>query len=257
MSSINDAVAKRLGFLGTLGKAGLNTLYPKEFEYYMIALELMDANFKTIQYFIFPIMPSSITETIPQLTNTKKTTGGVSVISSSQFVPTNISLSGTFGRSFKVLIGQTYQDLISSFKTATGSVSSQSIKNGTINFFDNRVKTGYGCIKVLQDIVTGSRQIDALGPRYLVLYNLALGNSYFIKPGDLTFTMTMDSNMIWNYSLPVKSIAPLENYINLSKNLKSNQQLVIDDLIQKKANMLVNSLSSALKPITNGITKIL
>lgn len=251
---LDDAIAKRLGFLGTLGKAGLNTMYPKEFEYYMVALELMDSNFATKEYFIFPIMPNSISENLPQLTNIKKTTGGVSVVSSSQFVPTNITLSGTFGRSFKVLIGKTYTDLINSFSTG---VTTQSVADSVVNFFDKNVKTGYGCIKILQRIIEGSRQIDGNGPNYLVFYNLALGNSYFVKPGDITFSMSMESNMIWNYSLPIRSIAPLENYKNLSKNLKSNKQLVIDDLIQKKTNMIVNSLNSALKPITNGISKVL
>ena len=257
-SVLQQAAEKRLGFLGTIGKGGLNALYPNEFEYYLVALELVDANFKTIQYFIFPIMPTGLNEVIPQITNIKKTTGGYSVVSSSQFISTNISLSGNFGRNFKVLLGKTYQDLVQSFVVQNGllsTISTQSIINGVENFFDNNIKTGYGCIKILQSIIDKAKVVDAQGPRYLLFYNLALGNNYIVKAGDLTFSMSMESNMIWNYSLPLRSIGLIDNYLT-SNQKKSNSQLIVDDYIQTQSNKVINNLNGSLSGITSAINKV-
>jgi hypothetical protein len=107
---VQAAIAQRNGLLNSIGRSGLNMKYPDEFELYVIALELTDENFITQQYFVFPINPSSIEETEPKLTNIRKTLGGITVLRNTTFVPTQISLSGTFGRNFKVLIGEKYED---------------------------------------------------------------------------------------------------------------------------------------------------
>lgn len=258
MGLLDNAIARRTAALSTIGKAALNLQYPDEFEYYMIALELMDSNFCTLQYFIFPIMPTSILERFPTITNTKKTLGGVSVVSSSQFIPTDITLSGNFGRKFKVVLGgdgATAVDLVHSFN-ASGTPTVNSVLNSANNFFDTKVKTGYGCIKILQNMIEASKQIDSSGPRYLALYNLVSNNNYFVKPGDLSISMSMESNMIWNYSLPLKSIAPLSNLISQADLQSTLKQLVVTDLLQKETNTLLNSLTTITSNIQNKVQRI-
>ncbi|HQF50625.1 MAG TPA: hypothetical protein PK588_07635, partial [Paludibacteraceae bacterium] len=43
-----------------LGRGVLHQIYPNDFEYYMLALELVDGANNTIDYFVFPVMPSAI-----------------------------------------------------------------------------------------------------------------------------------------------------------------------------------------------------
>lgn len=244
--TLQGAAQEQLNLLSTLGKSGLNLLHPNEFELYLCALELTDQNGNTLKYFVFPVMPSGIDENLPQLTNIKKTMAGVTVLSSPTFNPTDISLAGNFGRKFKVLLGTDATELISSFTTADGSLTKQSVLGGAANFFDNRIKTGYGCIKILQDIIEQSQQVDSKGIRRLIFYNLALGNSYLVKAINLRFSQSQESNMIWNYNLQLKSIAPL-SAIMTSQQIKQQQfRLVTTGFAQKAADVLLNSLSSIL-----------
>jgi hypothetical protein len=249
---VQAAIAQRNGLLNSIGRSGLNMKYPDEFELYVIALELTDENFITQQYFVFPINPSSIEETEPKLTNIRKTLGGITVLRNTTFVPTQISLSGTFGRNFKVLIGEKYEDFLHGFALRDGRSAKtglpqfdQTIGNGAKDLFDNRIKTGYGCIKILEDIIQQSTQIDANGSmRRLIFHNPALGNSYLVEPGTLTFKMNEQSNMIWNYSLQLTSVAPLESIFSSDAIKSAAKELAVSGYIQKKVNKTINSLSN-------------
>lgn len=243
--SIENAVRNRALQLEQIGKAALNIKYPNEFELYVCALELTDSDGNTLKYFIFPVMPSSIDESIPQLTNVKKTLAGITTLSSPTFVPTDITLVGNFGRKFRVLLGTDLQDFVSAF-SVNNNVTTESLLNGAIEFFDNRVKTGYGCIKVLQDMIEQSNQVDANGSKRLIFYNQALGNSYVVKATNLRFNQSQDSNMIWNYTLQLKSIAPLEA-IKTKRELEQERfRLNTTGFVQKQVDNLVNSLTSVI-----------
>lgn len=243
--TLDGAIAQQRAKVGEFGKAILNVQYPNEFELYLMGLELTDQNFNTIRYFVFPVMPSSIDENLPQLNNIKKTMAGVTVLSSPTFNPTDINLNGTFGRRFRVLLGTDASDLVSSFK-ADGKLTAKSILGGAASFFDNRIKTGYGCIKILQDIIDQSQQVDEKGIRHLILYNPALGNNYLVKPINLRFNQSQDSNMIWNYNLQLKSIAPLESIKTQQQLKQARFRLNSTGYAQKQAQNVVNALSMVL-----------
>lgn len=241
--SIDNVARNRLFQLERLGKAVMNMRYPKDFELYLCALELMDQEGNTLRYFVFPVMPSSMEENKPKITNIKKTLAGITVLSTPTFIPTEINLSGNFGRKFRILLGSDYTDFISSFKTVDGDITKESFRDGVVEVFDDRVKTGYGCIKILEEIVEQADQIDEKGVRRLVFYNLALGNSYLVKPMNLKFSQSEESNMIWNYSLQMKSIAPLESLMTSSELEDQRQRLIITGFIQKGVDNLVNKLT--------------
>lgn len=244
--SIASAIAARNGLLSTVGKNVMNIQFPKEFELYVIALELTDDNFNTLKYFVFPINPSSLEESKPNLTNIKKTFTGVSVLKTPTFVPTDINLNGSFGRGFKILLGSNYEDFIHSFQyqdinSASGfGTSVGSIAAGLKQTFDDRIKTGYGCIKILEEIISRSK---GTGTK-LIFHNPALGNSYLVTAGTLRMSQNEQTNMIWNYSLSLKSIAPLENlYGRLGDSKKVAEQLNITNYMQKRVDSLLNTLS--------------
>lgn len=254
---ISQVVQERINVLrNTVGQTGLALQFPSEFEFYMVALELCDSNMNTEYYFVFPVMPSSLSESVSIPTNIKLTNGGTTVIKNSQFVPHDITLSGNFGRSLKVLLGKgKYQELVSSFTDTVGGISVKSILSGVGNVFDQKTKTGYGCCKILEEIINQSKQRDANGEqRHLLFYNLAFGNSYFVEPTNLTFTQSQDSNMVWNYSLPLKAVAPLSQYLTTDQAAKrSNTQLILDDYFQTRTNALANDLTAF---VNQDITKV-
>ena len=203
--AINPDTKPYFDLLARIGKGALHALYPSDFEIYIISFELVDFQGNMVDFLTFPIMPKSISESEPQLTNIKKTVGGITAFSTSTFVPITIKLSGNFGKRFKFLIGRSMIDS-SAISFTTKFKDSKSTR-----VFSNSIKTGYGCCKILKQIIEKSRKIDNEGNPYrLYFYNLAFGTSYLVKPiGELSFSMSLDSNMIWDYDLTLKAIAPL------------------------------------------------
>lgn len=241
--AIESIIRKRDSLLTTIGKVGLNISHPKEFELYLCALELTDEVFNTLQYFVFPVMPTTMDETQTFNTNIKKTLGGVTVLSTPTFIPRDIVLAGTFGRKFRVLLGDDYTEFISSFKTTDGELTFQSIYNGVKQIFDERVKTGYGCVKILEEIINSANIVDELGSRRLILHNPAIGNSYLIKPSSLKLSQNQETNMIWSYSLSMKAIASLEHIIESDKLEEQRKRLNTTGYIQKGVDNVIDSIT--------------
>lgn len=245
--SIENAIRKRDSGLAQISRVGLNVKYPREFELYVCALEMVDEDNNTLRYFIFPVMPSTMDENKPQATNIKKTLAGITVLTTPTFIPTDITLSGNFGRKFRILLGTDFTEFIASFKANTGKVTQQSFANGIEELFDDRVKTGYGCVKILEEIIEECNVIGDDGKiRRLIWHNPALGNSYLVKPISLRLNQSQESNMIWNYSLQLKSIAPLES-IRSQEELKDiAKRLNTTAYIQQRVDGVVDGITSLL-----------
>jgi hypothetical protein len=246
--SLQNAITNRATALVKLGKAALNVKYPDEFELYIVALELIDAEGKTLKYFIFPVNPVSIDETSGRLTNVRKTATGITTLSTSSFVPIDINLTGTFGRKFKVLLGENYVDFIQSFRTAEGNVTAGSLVHGVKEIFDERVKTGYGCLKILEDICNEADLIDEKGPRRLIWYNLAFGSAYLVRPMNFRINMAQDSNMLHNYYVSFKALAPMDALRESNLNEDQRKTLTATNFVQKQTDRVLNGLSKILSP---------
>lgn len=243
--SLENVVLNRDKLLLTIGKNAMNIKYPKEFELYLCALELTDQNFKTLRYFVFPIMPSSMDEGKPQPVSVLRTLGGITTNESPTFTPTDISISGNFGRKFKILLGTDYVDFVSSFTAPGGGITGKSFNAGVKEMFDDRVKSGYGCLKIMEEIIEQSRQIGEDGQlRKLIWHNPALGNSYLVKGQNVRLTMTEQTNMVWGYNLQMKSIAPLESLLTTQELESVAKRLNITGYIQKKVDTLLNNITA-------------
>lgn len=245
--SIENAVRNKAVLLEQLGKSVLNIKHPKEFELYLCALELISETGKTLRYFVFPVMPSNFEETQAHITNVKKTLGGVTVLLTPTFVPTDISISGNFGRKFKILLGSDYVDFASSFKADDGKITKDSVKGGISQVFDERIKTGYGCCKILEEIINECNKIDEDGMRQLILYNPTLGNNYIVRPTSLKFSQSQETNMIWSYSLQLKAIASLDSFQTAEEIEEQSQRLNATGYVQKQVDRVVGGLTSLLK----------
>jgi hypothetical protein len=247
---IQSAYERYRGLIRTAGKAALHQLYPNDFEVYFTALELVDSLDRTVEYFIFPNNPSSIDDNRNKITNIKKTATGVTSVSTPSFIPQKINLKGTFGKKLKVITGNVFVDFEAFFLSEdTGTFG------GKLNFaksqFNSNIKTGYGCTKIMERIVEKSSRIDPNGkPYYLVLYNLQFGQSYLVKPMTINFTQSVDdSNMLWNYNLSLRTLAPLENMKRENKNsllAKTGVKTLIPQAINGAATNQLNRVLGAI-----------
>lgn len=221
----------------------LNSLYPNEFEYYLFTLELVDSTGKTKEMLIFPVMPTSIQESRTSLVNVKKTNNSIVSLINTSFAPTNISVTGTFGRKIRILLGaDVRQGSAFSFSENINVANKSTELNGEI-------KTGYGVTKILERIIKESQSEEG---NLLFMYNMALNNNYLVECLDMTFSQSMENNAFWNYSLSFKSLARAEDVYPGGKDAQKNKiaEMMKFDNINKAVNAVTESLKG-LKAVRN------
>jgi hypothetical protein len=237
-----------------VGRSVLHSIYPKDFEYYMMALELVDGSGNTIDYFAFPVMPSSIVKTENKRITIKKAYKSTLILTSPAFTPQDITIRGNFGRTFKILVG--VKEILSGVaffnSTKAGVFEPNQLSNRLINMPSNQfsqfIKTGYGATKILQSIIHKSDGSDQNGPFQLYLYNYALGESYLVVAPSKSLVLEQNDqnmNMVWNYTLNLTIIAPLEL---VRRNIlpSSFKKLLIGGAIQGSINRTAREISSYL-----------
>lgn len=237
--SVESAFLKYTGLASTIGKKAISALYPNDFELYITAFELVSGDGNTEAYFIFPIQPFSISEQNRPIQNIKKTLGGITVLNTQTFSPTDTILQGNFGRKFKFLLGKEYVNFSAFLLQPNIS------KPEFASEFDGSIKTGYGCIKVLESIIKKSNTLYNGKPYALYMYNLALGQSYLVKITSYDFYQNQENNMIWHYNLAIKSLLPVDKIKETSQrslafNLAANQ------VLQKSVDSVGSFLASML-----------
>lgn len=248
--SVQVSTDRYLKLLGQLGRAGLSALYPNDFEAYIISLELATWDDKTIDYLTFPIMPNSIQQNEPKRTTIKQTSNGVTALTIGSYTPKEITIRGNFGRNFKILAGR----MFTGFNTPNYSIQSgkrtiESLHDTNtptkFNPFDFGIKTGYGVTKILQSMIDKSNGLDNNGkPFKLYFYNMALGENYLVKipPNGFSLNQSMSSNMIWEYSLTMIAIAPL-NYVLGNAKLNQNKlTLAATSIVQTGVQQVVTDI---------------
>ena len=76
---------------------------------------------------------------------------------------------------------------------------------------DVLIKTGYGLIKMLKNIIDESFKIDDKGnPCILIFNNYALNTHYVVEVMQSSFSQSVENNMIWYYNIEMKAVAPAE-----------------------------------------------
>lgn len=237
-----------IGALADVGRAALHANYPDDIEYYSMAFELIDHNDTTVDILVLPILPSSINMSEQPNLNIKRTGGGTAVLFNSAFQPFNISLAGNFGRRFRFLVG----------RSEIAGVGFRLNFRG--NDFDSQIKTGYGTTKVLEQILKNStRTDDQQRPFKLIFHNMAFNQSHVVEAISWNFTQNdSNSNMIWNYNISLRAIAPAL-FIRGEQSAKSAlSRLLKASVLQNTLNTLLNdgleSLSKNRNKLTNELT---
>ena len=128
MSNSNIELIKRRTqeTLATIGRAALNSWKPDDFDFYICSFELLDSRGSSLELFNFPVMPNTLSIDKQSLVNIKRTGDSINSQFSDSYVSKPISISGSFGRKFKILLG---------------------LNN------DLKVKTGYGALKMMEKII--------------------------------------------------------------------------------------------------------
>lgn len=230
------------GVVRELGRAAANAIFPDEIEYYAITLELVNSKGDTVQFMTFPINPSSISYDDKSLVNIKKTLGGVTALDSSTFVPKKIALNGTFGRSFKLLLGPPLDKSLIGASKGTGILKSIS------SIIDTKLKTGYGALKLLEKILLQASELDIYSkPHQLFLYMPMSGHNFLVKKE--SFKINQDeqtSNMLWRYSLNLTALAPLSSGRINGFDPSSVIRATGFGLLSKGANVLANNIAKSI-----------
>lgn len=245
-NTTNQIIDRASGLISTIGRSGLNALFPRDFEVYMMGLELTTSDGQLIDYLSFPILPKTYSQSEVIRSNVKKTLNGISIVSSKSFTPKLVTMSGDFGVSFKFL---TTQDrpakgfLFSNDAGVYSSVDTDLKKIKKIDLaFDNRVKTGYGIIKILQAIINKSTGLDSKNkPFKLFFHNPTIGESHLVvpQPNALTINTSVENNGIFSYTLNLLLIAPTSEVVG---NTNSNLKNLGSSLIQRGVNTLAKNI---------------
>lgn len=197
--------------LRDIGKAGVNAMFPNDFEYYALTIELVDSKGRTVMYLTFPVNPDSIVYDNVTVTSVKKTMGGTSTLDNETFVPKTISIQGTFGRKFKLLIAPPI--------LPDANINSNPGLQIKELAFDPKLKTGYGVMKLLEKMIDRSSTLDQYNQPYrLYFYNPTLNHNFWVKATrHLIQQDKQSSNMLWKYDIQLTAIAPLDRIVELDK----------------------------------------
>lgn len=221
------------------GRLTLHALAPDDFEYYACTFQLEDSYGEIIQIFNFPVMPNSISINRRPLVNIKKTARGYLDQFSTSFPGDVISINGTFGRKFKLLLVNEIQK-----PNYNNPEIPESEKVFLKDIFDAKVKTGYGALKLMEKIIKLSTQLDVNGnPHKLFFFNYAFNEQFLVEPINWSKQQSLENNIMWNYSLELKAIANAKNVLLDRNGSKKITNLLATAAIQKSFNKTFNNLT--------------
>lgn len=218
-----------------VGKAAMHAAAPDDYEYYLMSLELIDSSYNQKGFISFVVMPDDISENHQPIQSVVKTHKGIVTVFNDSFAPVDISLSGSFGRKFR---------LIANIKDP-GLARQKNLFNlnfGKMLGMGTGVKSGYGLTKVLEHILqNASLTADDGKPYFLIYKNYSLNTMYVVDVVSYSIRQSLGSNMMWNYSIQLRAVAP---------DLYKSQKRMGEILKVVAANSIANGLG---KIVTNMI----
>lgn len=241
VSGILEAKQRAGDILARFGRAQLNAQFPNDFEYYLCALEIVNANNDNdvLEYFVFPVMPSTISIQHAKLKNVTKTSGGIVVLENNTFIPNDMQITGNFGRKFRTIAASDNNPAANtlpfhlSTQNAKSVLEKVGLGNVTVPSFSARVKTGYGAVKLLENMFDRASNVKDGAPVKMFFYNFAYNAHYLVEPLNFNVTQSEQNNMIWEYNMSFKLIAPASELMSDSKYKQTLSHYVRADNIAK------------------------
>lgn len=199
-TTLNGAVQTARSTLVELGRSAVHAIIPDEYEYYLCSLELLNGSGERKGFISFVVMPDQIVESHTPIQTIVKTHSGIVTTFNPSFSPIDISISGTFGKKFRLVTG-----VSDPYKTRGGGGLDLSLGSVLPNI---GIKSGYGLIKVLEHILKMSEKVDNQGKPYFVIFNnYAFNTHYVVNIINYGFQQSYEQNMIWHYNIAMKAVA--------------------------------------------------
>lgn len=206
-TTLDDAKQALLGLAADLGRGTLHSLYPNDFEYYMMTFELINSKGLRENMLLLPILPDDIRYSINTLSSVRKTSSGVVSMFNPTFVSFPITLQGTFGKKLKFLLGDSeFLSLAFNLRSSLGKQTG----SDTSSTWNTQIKTGYGVTKLFEGILQKSQTLDDDGKPYkLIFTDSCFNKDLVVEINNYTFEQNSRSNNgYWNYSVQMTAIAP-------------------------------------------------
>lgn len=201
--------------------------------YYVLHIELENKVTKEIVDFLdFPIMPQQIELTNEFMTTVTKTQGSTVVISNNSYMPTIMTISGTFGNKNVVDV---YRKIPESetLKISTTRDFYYRDSEATSGKSENElgIMTGYAILKYFDALLEKHRLSDLYN---LNIFNLTFDQQFTCVALKKDFNMTVDKNGLWFYSVTFQSVkdSTSENNVKaeyeeaLSQRMEAKRQAV-------------------------------
>jgi len=251
-NTINSAVENARSVLTSVGRAGLHTLAPDNIEYYFCSLELLDSVGSTAGFMTFVVMPNNILESKTQIATVTKTNKGITNLFNSGFNPREISLQGTFGRKFRLLLDS---------KEATENKTRLPFLGGNIglNLYGQNilVKSGYGLMKMMSAILATSWKLDAYNkPHILLFHNYALNTHYIVEALQDSYSQSLENNMLWYYAVELKAVAPAYAAKSLNSTITDTKRFLNQVTSASIAKGLGNLIKDVVKYTKQDLNKL-
>lgn len=242
-STVNGAISATRGALMETGRAALHATAPDDYEYYLCSFELFNSSMEKVGFISFVVMPNQIVENYSPIQVITKTHGSVITIFNSSFNPFDISLSGTFGKKFRIVTG--LKDPGEIDKKTAGNLALNLLFGKVSNISGTALgaKSGYGLTKVLQHILSASNGVDELGKPYILVFNnYAFNSHYVVNAINFSFQQSYEQNMLWNYNINLKAVG--YKPIAISSSMSEFLSYVAVNSISNGVNNLINKMSS-------------
>lgn len=209
-TTLNGAIQSSRTALVEIGRAAIHAIAPDEYEYYLCSLELLNSNGERKGFISFVVMPDQIVENHTPIQTITKTHSGIVTTFNPSFSPIDISISGTFGKKFRIVTG-----LADPKKKMGGGLN---LSFGKIPTLTVGAKSGYGLIKVLEHILIMSEKTEeGTGKPYFVIFNnYAFNTHYVVNIINYSFQQSYDQNMIWHYNINMKAVAEKPKGLGIS-----------------------------------------
>lgn len=249
-STLNGAISATRGALMETGRAALHATAPDDYEYYLCSFELFNSSMEKVGFISFVVMPNQIVESYSPIQVITKTHGSVITIFNPSFNPFDISLSGTFGKKFRIVKG--LKDPGEVDKKTAGNLALNLLVGKMSNISGTALgaKSGYGLTKVLQHILAASHGVDELGKPYILVFNNYAFNSHFVvNVVNYQFQQSYEQNMLWNYNINLKAVG--YKPIAISSTMSDFLSYVAANSISNGVNNLINKMTGQLSSMTS------
>lgn len=246
-TTLNGAIQSTRGALVETGRAAIHAIAPDEYEYYLCSLELLNGFGERKGFISFVVMPDQIVESHSPIQTMTKTHSGIVTTFNPSFSPIDISISGTFGKKFRLVTG-----LADPMKKKGGGLN---LSFGKLATATVGAKSGYGLIKVLEHILIMSEKTNRGRPYYVIFNNYAFNTKYVVNIVNYSFQQSYDQNMIWHYNIAMKAVAykPKKLGMSMSHFLGS---VAVNSMANGMTKLIAGMAGNAMSSISNGIDKI-